>query len=166
MRKENMVGIVSDTHDNRQCIARSVALFNDMGCSLIIHAGDFVAPFTIREFEKLEGTLVGVFGNNDGERKGLADQFAGIGAIFKPPHEFTWYNKRFVVMHSPGRLNEFLGRDDVDVIVYGHLHKIDIRRGKPLVINPGECCAWLTGRSTAASIDLDTMHAEIFDLDI
>ena len=164
MLQENMVGIISDTHDNRHCIARAVELFNSLGCALVVHAGDFVAPFTYEEFEKLEGKLIGVFGNNDGERAGLTEQFSKKGGIFPSPHEFTWRGKRFAVMHKPSRLSDYLGREDMDVVIYGHLHKIDIRREKPLVVNPGECCAWITGRSTVAALDLDTMQVEIFDL--
>ncbi len=166
MPRENIVGIVSDTHDNRQCIVRAVSLFNRMACGLVIHAGDFVAPFTVREFEKLEGRLIGVYGNNDGERRGLAKQFSRIGEIHEPPHEFVYMEKRFAVMHEPNNICGYLERDDIDVIIYGHTHDVEIRPGRPMVINPGECCSWLTGRSTAAILDLSVMRAEICDLDI
>lgn len=104
MLQEKMVGIISDTHDNRQSIASAVRLFNSLGCTLVVHAGDFVAPFTFSEFSKLEGEFFGVFGNNDGERVGLTEQFSKIGGIFEPPHEFTWREKRFAVMHKPSWL--------------------------------------------------------------
>ena len=68
-------------------------------------------------------------------------------------------------MHDPVNLEEYLARDDMDVIIYGHLHEIDIRPGKPLVINPGESCSWLTGRSTIVMLDLDTMGTELLDLE-
>lgn len=166
MLQENMVGIISDTHDNRECIVRAVSFFNARGCGLVVHAGDFVAPFTAREFGKLEGRLIGVFGNNDGERQGLTELYSPLGEIHDPPYEFSWAGKRFAVMHAPKHLDRFAGREDLDIVIYGHTHKPEIRRGRPLVINPGECCAWITGRSTAAVIDLSDLHAEIFDLDI
>jgi len=164
MAAQNIVGIISDTHDHRESIRKAVARFNKAGCSLVIHAGDYVAPFTIREFEKLTCPLIGVFGNNDGERKGLTAQFARIGSLHEPPYEFERDGFTFAVMHDPEHLDRFLARDDVDVIVYGHLHEIDIRPGKPLVINPGECCSWLTGRSTLVLLDLSTMEPEVVDL--
>lgn len=165
MLKQNLVGIISDSHDHRPNIQKAVEEFNKAGCSLVVHAGDYVAPFTVREFGKLTCPLVGVFGNNDGERKGLLAQFSRIGALYEPPHEFAHYNRRFVVMHDPVKLEEYLARDDIDIIIYGHLHEIDIRRGKPLVINPGESCSWLTGRSTIVMLDLDTMETELLDLE-
>ena len=164
MSDERLVGIVSDTHDNLPAIHRAVEVFNDAGCSLIVHAGDYIAPFTAREFEKLTGEFVGVFGNNDGEKKGLADQFSRFGNLFEPPHEFVWGGKNFMVMHAPDRLGKNVNRDGLDVIVYGHLHETDLRQGQPLVINPGECCGWLTGRTTVALLDLETMKADILDL--
>ncbi len=164
MIHEHIVGIISDTHDHRECIRLAVNAFNDAGCGLVIHAGDIVAPFTIREFEKLRGRFIGVFGNNDGEKKGLSKLFGRIGALYAPPHEFVYAGKRFAVMHAPDYLDSLLEKGGLDVIVYGHTHKIDIVTGPPLVINPGECCAWLTGRSTVAFLDLSTMNVETLDL--
>jgi uncharacterized protein len=164
MRKENMIGIMSDTHDHRKAISLAVAEFNNAGCSLVIHGGDYVAPFTFIDLKKLEGKFVGVFGNNDGEKRGLLEQAGEIGVIMEPPFEFIHHDKKIVVMHEPVYLKKYLSRDDIDVIVYGHIHKVDIRPGKPLVINPGECCSWLTGHSTVALLDLDTMNPQVLEL--
>ncbi|MBN1290374.1 MAG: metallophosphoesterase [Candidatus Latescibacteria bacterium] len=164
MQKGNIVGIISDSHDDREMIHKAVATFNDAGCSLVIHAGDFVAPFTIREFEKLNSKFIGVFGNNDGEIKGLTAQFSKIGSLHKPPYEFGYNGKRFLVMHEPDYLDKNKDRDDLDVIIYGHLHEIDIRPGKPMIINPGESCSWLTGRPTVVLLDLLSMGTELIDL--
>jgi uncharacterized protein len=52
-----------------------------------------------------------------------------------------------------------------DVIVYGHTHRSEIsRRGKTLVVNPGEGGGWITGQATAALLDTGTMEARLFDL--
>lgn len=164
MPKDNLVGIMSDSHDDRAAIKKTVARFNTSGCSLVIHAGDYIAPFTIREFNKLDARFIGVFGNNDGEKNGLTVQFSKIGSLHMPPHEFDYQGKRFLIMHEPDYLDENLTRSDLDVIVYGHLHKIDIRPGRPLIINPGECCSWLSGRSTAVILDISVMKAELLEL--
>ncbi len=165
MLKDNIVGIISDTHDNRASIKKAVYVFNNAGCSLVVHAGDYVAPFTIREFERIEGDFQGVFGNNDGEKKGLGKQFSRIGAIYEPPHEFCHDGKRFVVMHEPDYLERCMKNENMDVIIYGHTHEIDVRPGKPLVINPGECCSWLTGRSTVVLLDIHGMSVELIELE-
>ena len=166
MKREHMVGVISDTHDHRLAIRKAVSVFNDAGCALVVHAGDIVAPFTVREFGKLAGRFIGVFGNNDGEKTGLSTAFAKIGSLHEPPHEFVYFGKRFVLMHAPDMLDTFLNRGDVDVVVYGHTHALDIRPGKPFVINPGECCSWLTGRSTVVLLDLSSLQTEVIDLDV
>ncbi len=66
-----LIGIMSDTHDNLPAIRKAVEFFNERNVDLVIHAGDYVAPFVARELKKLKAPLKGVFGNNDGERKGL-----------------------------------------------------------------------------------------------
>jgi predicted phosphodiesterase len=33
-----------------------------------------------------------------------------------------------------------------------------------LIINPGECCGWLTNRATIAVLDLSTMSARLIEL--
>ncbi|MFA6471900.1 MAG: metallophosphoesterase [Candidatus Latescibacterota bacterium] len=166
MINENIIGIISDTHDHRKAISLALDAFNKAGCSLVIHAGDFVAPFTSLDFMKLEGRFAGVFGNNDGEKHGLREKFKEIGVITEPPCELTHYGKKIAVMHEPVYLNKFLSRKDIDLIVYGHIHKLDIRAGKPMVINPGECCSWLTGHSTIVILDLDTMNPEVIELNV
>jgi len=117
MKNENLVGIISDTHDNRKAICRAVEEFNRAGCSLVVHAGDYVAQFTVREFEKLDASFIGVFGNNDGEKKGLTALFSKISSLHMPQYEFEYSGKRFVVMHEPDYIDENLSRYDLDVIV-------------------------------------------------
>ncbi|MBA7568616.1 hypothetical protein ES708_10348 [subsurface metagenome] len=164
MNNGTIIGIISDTHDNRAKIIKAVKEFNNTGCQLVIHAGDFVAPFTIREFEKLACPLIGVYGNNDGERKGLAAQFSKIGSLHDPPHEFEFGGKRFAVMHDPTYLERYIGNDTVNVVIYGHTHKIDIRQGKPLIINPGESCSWLTDHSTIVLLNSETLETKLVNL--
>jgi hypothetical protein len=44
-------------------------------------------------------------------------------------------------------VEEFMGAESADVIIYGHTHEVDIRIGSPLIINPGEAGGWLKGKS-------------------
>ena len=157
------IGIISDTHDHREHIELAVRVFSDAGCSLVIHAGDFVAPFTASVFGKLPCPLIGVYGNNDGERAGLAEMYGAFGEIHDPPHEIEHAGLRFAIMHEPTWLDEYGRRTDLDVVVYGHLHELDIRPGRPMVINPGETCSWLAGRSTAVLLDPRTLSTEVIN---
>ena len=161
---KNLIGIISDSHDNRGCIEKAVEIFNEKETGLVLHAGDFIAPFTVLDFKKLNCSMEMVFGNNDGERVGLHSAFSSLGNLFPGPRTFTFNGKKFLLMHEEGCLNELMSSNGVDVVVYGHTHQVDIRKGPPLVINPGEAGGWLKGKSTAAVLDLDKMAVEIIDL--
>ena len=72
--------------------------------------------------------------------------------------------KRFVLMHEPVCIDELTTSKQADVIIYGHTHETDIRKGDTLIINPGEGGQWVTGRSTIVLLDLITMEAEIEEI--
>ena len=63
-----LVGIISDTHDDIMNVRRAIEIFNAEGVDSVIHAGDYVFPGVVKEFEKLNAKLIGVLGNNDGEK--------------------------------------------------------------------------------------------------
>src|SRR5689334_23920762 len=77
------VGIISDTHDDIENVQRAIEIFNAEGVEYVIHAGDYVFPGIIKEFEKLNAKLIGVLGNNDGEKVHLLKNFLGIGGELK-----------------------------------------------------------------------------------
>ena len=155
---------MSDSHDNMPAIRKAVDFFNSRGAELVLHAGDIVSPFTAAEFGKLKAKFTGVFGNNDGDKPYLLERFKDIGTINHDPFELTAGGKKIVLMHQPKFIEQLLADSKFDVVVYGHTHKIDIRKGKSLVINPGETGGWLSGRQTVALLDTDEMRPEIFDI--
>lgn len=160
-----MIGILSDTHDNLTRVRQAVRLFNDAGCDLVIHAGDFVAPFTVDELRNLRAPVKGVFGNCDGERAGLTRAFQGMGEIREAPFAFLHAGLRFVVVHLEGMAAPFFVARTCDVIVSGHTHRpvVESRDGI-LLINPGEAGGWLGGRSTVVLLDPAALAADIITL--
>jgi uncharacterized protein len=158
------IGILSDTHDNMPKIAQAVALFNSENVGLVLHAGDFISPITAREFAKLDARLVGVFGNNDGDRLYLTERFEGIGALYPDIHEATIDGVRTILMHEPKAIDALVASRMYDLIVYGHTHDVDLREGPPVVVNPGEAGGWLTGRSTVVVLDTETMVPRLIEL--
>jgi putative phosphoesterase len=66
-----LLGVIADTHDNLPKIEKAISVFNRKRVSLVLHAGDYIAPFSLLPFRKLNCDYLGVFGNNDGEREGL-----------------------------------------------------------------------------------------------
>ena len=53
----------------------------------------------------------------------------------------------------------------LDLLVYGHTHRPEVRReGSLLIVNPGEVYGHLTGRSTVAIVDTVERSAGIVEL--
>ena len=67
-------------------------------------------------------------------------------------------------MHEHDCVEEFIKVKSADVIIYGHTHEADIRKGHPLVINPGESGGWLKGKSTIAILDTEVMETALVNL--
>lgn len=154
------LGILSDSHDNLPLIVKAVALFECEGVDCIVHAGDYVAPFALRALLKFKGRVRGVFGNNDGEKVGLKKLCPDL---VEPPHVFELGGRKILVTHDLQAVGAEQ-KSKADVLIYGHNHKPEIQAGKPLIINPGECGAWLSGVSTVAILDTDALSAEIYTL--
>ena len=154
------IGIVADSHDNIPLIGAAVAAFKKKGVEVLIHAGDFVAPFAVRKFLALGVPVYGVFGNCDGERKVVGELLPGTvpGA-----RREMLDGRTVVIVHSLDGLSE-ADRAGADVIVCGHTHRPEFSGRKPLVINPGECGGWVNGRCTVALLDTDTMAPELVEL--
>ena len=155
---------MSDSHDNLSAIRAAVKLFNKEKVDLVIHAGDIVAPFTAKEIKKLECPFKLILGNNDGEILGLYKIYEGN--IFPPPYLMNISDKKLIVLHEPTLVSELKNSGNFNFIIYGHDHKSLVERAPcgTLVINPGECCGWLTGKSTAAILDVANSEAIVFDL--
>ncbi len=160
-----LIGLISDTHENMPLIARAVDYFNRRGVALVLHAGDLISPIMAKEFTRLAVPMIAVFGNNDGERTLWRERIKGWGEVHERTFEDTIEGKRVLLMHEPQCLEALAKSQMYDVIVYGHTHRVDRRsEGKTLIVNPGECGAWLTGKSTIAVLELPSQNVEIVDL--
>jgi len=157
-----LIGILSDTHDHVDRLRNAVARFQQEKVDIVIHAGDLVAPFAVRALLEWNGPLHVVYGNNDGERRGLKSL---LPQIEDGPILVNCGGLKINVDHyPPDDVHQPL--DEADVLVYGHTHQIvNERREGVLHLNPGECCGWVTGTATIATLDTDTLRAEIIHLE-
>jgi putative phosphoesterase len=158
------IGIMADSHDNVPMVERACTLFNTRGVQLVFHAGDYIAPFSLSPLSQiLRCDYRGVFGNNDGERLGL--QRAADGRLYSSPAEFDAGAWKVLVAHEMPILEAVASSSRYRLIIYGHSHHPEIKQtGNTLVVNPGECGGWLTGRCTVAIASLTSLDAEIVDL--
>ena len=158
-----IIGIIADTHDNMTTLKRAVDYLNDRKVQHVIHAGDFTSPFTSRVLKDLQADFTGIFGNNDGDRLLLQKRFNG--RIRNQPCLLVLDSRKIVVMHEHHIIDALAESGHYDLVIFGHTHEPEIRKVKnTLIINPGEVCGWLYGKSTIAVADLSDMTAEIIDL--
>jgi len=157
-----MIGIMADSHDNLTAIKKAVRFFNEERCSLVVHAGDFVAPFAARELQSLKCPVRAVFGNCDGEKHGLEKAFQPLGEIREAPLTFKHHELNFLVMHLNFPLESYISSGEYDVLIFAHTHQPEIRKEKKThLINPGETGGWLSGKNTVALWNSKTLSAQI-----
>lgn len=157
-----VIGIISDTHDQLDCIDRILAHFARRGVRHILHGGDFIAPFSVKRLSRAGCPVTAVFGNNDGEVLGIRKAFKGIGEIHGRVARVELGGRRIGLMHEPDFLEETAASGAFDVLVYGHSHEAEVRRvGATLIINPGAGGGVPDGEPTCCILDLATLEASI-----
>lgn len=170
------LGVMADTHNNIPVIEKVVALFNEFGVGLVIHAGDFRSPRAVEPLADLNCSVVGVFGNNDLRReKDLTESFKGIGTVtpsFRNYASITHEGRKIAVTHYPKIAIPIAESGTYDIVVYGHTHRIkhqvyrhtNSQKDETLLLNPGAAGSRRASCSTAAVVDLETLFTKIYRL--
>jgi putative phosphoesterase len=153
-----LIGIMADTHDNLPLVEKAVQELNEENVGLVLHAGDYVAGFVILKFKELHAKLIGVFGNNDGDHELLKKRFSENPNLDMRGNfaDVTVDGVRIALLHGSDRelLKALIESQSFDVVVHGHSHLAEAyKKGKTLVINPGEVCGYLTGKPTISLFD-------------
>jgi putative phosphoesterase len=161
-----LVGLISDTHDRVPAIGELANQMQAAGVQIILHAGDFCSPFSLKPFEEAHISVAGVFGKNDGDPQGLMSRAqAALGIeLFESPHSFSIGGRRILLVHDIGDVNK-RSVSSHEIVIHGHTHQQEMKtRGDTLIVNPGEACGWLHGTPSAAIVDLDSRHVDFLSL--
>jgi uncharacterized protein len=163
------IAAISDTHDNLPQIEKAIKHLNQTKIDLVLHAGDYIAPFVIPKFKNLNCKLIGVFGNNDGDHELLRKRFSETNncTIIGRFAEVNVENYRIALLHGDETqlLNVLVDCGFFNAVIHGHTHGLGVtQKGKTLDINPGELCGYVTGKSSFAILDTVTNKAEIVEL--
>ncbi len=165
-----IVGILSDTHDSLPLINQAVEQLNKMNVELVLHAGDYISPFVTNIFKRLKAPMIGVFGNNDGDRALLKKKFAEFGADIRGRFAFVVVDGlRIALLHGDEieLLRSLLELESHDVLISGHTHAPKTyRKGRTLIINPVETSGILNGKPTIAILDTKTLDVKTIQLNL
>lgn len=161
------LGIISDSHDHNDNIARSIRIFNERGVAYVLHLGDYVNPNSVRAFQGIK--MVGIFGNNDGDKFRLMAAFKEISGEIKGEfYEFEEDGLKFACYHGtePPIKDALIKCARYDILLSGHTHKHEnIRTGKTLALNPGTSHGF-GDKATIMVFDTHTLLAELIDLQL
>ncbi|PKK90571.1 MAG: hypothetical protein CVV64_09440 [Candidatus Wallbacteria bacterium HGW-Wallbacteria-1] len=174
------IGVISDSHECRKSINAAVTLFNDSNCDAVLHCGDIISPIMTSSLSEIKGKFFAVFGNNDGERVLLSQKISLFGSIMNQPHSIEESGVRIHMTHEPFEPESIGASGKYDLVVFGHTHapylSISGRRvseplrgsdfvaGEVIVLNPGENCGFLTGKSSCAIVDYDRFRVDFHQL--
>ena len=167
-----LLAVISDTHDHMTNILKAVQIMNERKVDALIHCGDYVAPFVKRWFDNLNDNIkknfFGVWGNNDGERVFLKQNLGQICNIIGMEINKDFDGKRIFAAHMPTQetINALADSGKYDIILTGHTHVLVNEKTDKgvIVLNPGEACGYLSGKSTFAIVDTNKMEVEIITL--
>lgn len=137
-----IIAVMSDSHDNIWNLRRALEIVSRKKAGMILHCGDFVAPFMLKELAAAGLPVHGVFGNNDGDQHQLTRlalteltriHLHGLVA------ELDVDGFRIALTHyyAVGRGLALSKR--YDLVCYGHSHvqRLETVGATPL-LNPGE----------------------------
>jgi len=162
------VGLVSDTHDRLPFIDKAVQKLNEEKVELVLHAGDYSAPFAAFRFKPLKAKMIGVFGNNDAEKELLRKNFESIDKQVRGKFaEVKVDNLKIALLHGEETdlLESLVNTSAYDVVMYGHTHQAVVRKqNRTLIVNPGEACGYLTEKATIGFLDTEAMEVELVSI--
>jgi uncharacterized protein len=165
------IGVISDSHDQRERILQAIEIFKDKKVEMVIHCGDWVAPFSAARFSALECPIKGVFGNNDGDKDMHRDKNSEFIRYNNEKLELEVGGKKVFVTHGHKKeiVDFALKSGRYDAVFSGHTHVAHVKKeGNTLWLNPGtlvdETSSEIKGMSIAV-YDSGTNDAEIIKID-
>lgn len=158
------IGIISDTHDHIEVTRKSIQKIEELGCKILIHCGDFCAPFMIKELSNFSGEVHCCFGNTDD--RFLSTKLAQENKIqlHGEMGEIEVNNKKIAFTHYPQFAEGLAALDKYDIVLYGHTHTSHKEKvNSTWLVNPGEIMG-LKNKSSFAVYDTKTNDIELFEL--
>jgi putative phosphoesterase len=137
-----ILAVMSDTHDHIWNLRRALEFIKERGAEAIVHCGDFVAPFMLKELEKAEIPVHGVFGNNDGDQYLLTKlsltELSWI-TLYGLTGDLELADFKVGFTHYRAVAEGLAGSRRFDLVCFGHSHEVCLERvGHTVLLNPGE----------------------------
>ena len=155
-----IIAVMSDSHDNIWNLKKALAIVAREKADMIVHCGDFVAPFMLKELNELNIPVHGVFGNNDGDRHLLTrlslTELTNIN-LYGEIGELTLdgFTVGFVHLEQFGEGLAAMGK--YKMVCCGHTHRyLNKTVGRTSLLNPGEIMG-KDGSPGFCLVDIETL---------
>lgn len=139
------IGLVSDTHGDKEQMKRALNLLKDTHC--ILHAGDHYrdALWMNRHYA---GHIIPVTGNGDPEEAGPHERLLKMeGKSILLCHGHRHYLNRGITSLFYHGVEQ-----QADIIVFGHTHVPFILQKTPVILNPGSVSRGRNGQGNTCAI--------------
>lgn len=174
-----ILGIFSDTHDNKQNIEKAKQVFLENKVELCLFTGDLVSPFTLKFLSEWPIQIRAIFGNNEGDKWGIKRRFKSFdiknieyapksGLFWKIEHEDG--NIALFHGHIPEFTDLLVKSGDYQLVCTGHTHvpHIKVINGTTW-LNPGSVTGFSTDdptieRGSVAIFDTKNKTSKIIGL--
>ncbi len=150
---------MSDSHDRWDHLEQAINQANDAGCTLLLFAGDLIAPPGLDVLETFNGDVKFVWGNNEGERVAMTRKMDASDKITlcDEIYDDTVDGIKIFMNHYPHVSRLAAKSGDYDVCIFGHTHQYHEEAvNNTLLINPGEIQGHRTGQSSFMILDTKT----------
>lgn len=166
------IGIVSDSHDRADLLARAVRDAKELGAEAVIHCGDLIGAQTVKPALAVGLPMHLIHGNNVGDPQALHNLSRASGGLLQyhgPEAKLELGGRRIFVVHYDHHGYAMACTGEWDLVCCGHSHKAEARQvatvkgGRTWLVNPGTVAA-LAAPATWALADLAAMRFEIREL--
>lgn len=159
------VAIMSDTHDNIWNLEDALDIIRDEAAEMIIHCGDFVAPFMLKELEKAGIPVYGVLGNNDGSEYLLTKTALTLVenvTLFELVGQVDADGFKIAFTHQGIVAEGLAATGKYDLVCFGHTHTYLLETiGNTTLLNPGEIMG-KEGEPGFCIVDTETANVQRF----
>ena len=136
------IAVMSDSHDHIWNLRKALEQIRSPDIQMIIHCGDFVAPFMLKELDNARIPVHGVFGNNDGDQYLLTKLsltvFSNItlhGIVGQV--DINGFTIGFT--HQNIVAEGLAAGGSYKMVCFGHSHEYLLKKiGQTILLNPGE----------------------------
>lgn len=154
------MGLLSDTHDNRERAERAIQRLDERAPEAILHAGDLTTGKLVPLFE---GHWTWLAEGNMDHPGSIRDaiQATGVDLTYGVRHEVEVGDASIGLIHGndKGRLQGMIESGAFDLVVHGHTHEFrDERVGSTRVVNPGAVHRASTPSVCIYNVEEDTLE--------